>query len=99
MDLGLGGHNAYEAIRGGSSVIFGPDMANFQEVADDLLGMDAAMEVRDAHELGQHLQRLMSEPSMRIGMQDRSNEFASQDKRKREFVIDSLEKLLSRSKI
>ena len=46
-----GGHNPLEAAQLGCAIVHGPDMANFQSVADALAAEEGALSVRTAPEL------------------------------------------------
>lgn len=55
-------------------VVFGPHNMNFRESAEVLLRSGAAVQVRDAHELGAALQRLLGDPELRARMGDKGFE-------------------------
>lgn len=61
----VGGHNVLEASALGKPVIVGPHSFNFQEIMDALFAKGAALEVQNAHELGDLLIRLFDEPDLR----------------------------------
>jgi 3-deoxy-D-manno-octulosonic-acid transferase len=47
----IGGHNILEPARYANPIIFGSDMSNFQEIADEFLNNKAAIQVRNIEEL------------------------------------------------
>jgi 3-deoxy-D-manno-octulosonic-acid transferase len=58
----VGGHNVLEAAACRKPVFFGPYMANFQEIADQLKGSGGGIEVRDGRELGEKMTWLAQHP-------------------------------------
>ena len=98
MNLGLGGHNLFEAIRARSAVIHGPDMANFSEVTAKLNAMDAAIEIASPNELKQALFALAKNRDQRLAMVDAAQTMADQDKQSRDFVITTVQHLLTSAK-
>jgi 3-deoxy-D-manno-octulosonic-acid transferase len=60
-----GGQNPLEPARAGVPVLFGPGMDNFREIADALLAIGGAFEVRDAEGLATVTARLMRDASER----------------------------------
>jgi 3-deoxy-D-manno-octulosonic-acid transferase len=67
---GRGGQNIVEAAAGGSPVIFGPHMQNFQTVARQFLSSGAAVQVRDPHELEVRLRELLRDSQLRSTIGD-----------------------------
>jgi len=60
-----GGQNPLEAARLDSSIMFGPDMSNFSEIASDLLENKAALQIKDGTELVKATHVLMTEINVR----------------------------------
>ena len=58
----VGGHNILEPARAGKAMVFGPYMRNFADEARALLAANAALQVRDVAELGEHITRLLTDP-------------------------------------
>lgn len=58
----VGGHNILEPARAGKAMLFGPYMRNFADEARALLAADAAVQVRDVTDLGEHITRLLDDP-------------------------------------
>jgi len=69
-----GGHNMLEPALRRKPVVFGPHNMNFRESAEVLLRSGAAVQVRDRHELGEALQRLLGDPELRSRMGDKGFE-------------------------
>ena len=68
----VGGHNVLEPARHGKPVVFGPHMANFKALAEQLKHADAAIEVRDAEELARVLIDLIRDAQRRRELGDRA---------------------------
>lgn len=64
----VGGHNVLEPAALGRPVLFGPHMHNFLPARELLLGRGAALELSDASELGEAVQRMLSSPAERARM-------------------------------
>ena len=58
----VGGHNILEAAAFGKPVFFGPHMANFKEIADQLLRSGGGIEVKSGEDLGQKMTQMLSHP-------------------------------------
>jgi 3-deoxy-D-manno-octulosonic-acid transferase len=63
-----GGHNILEPARYHKPVLFGPNMSNFQSVAEQMKQSGAAIEVGDADDLAQALVSLLADTSRRHRM-------------------------------
>jgi 3-deoxy-D-manno-octulosonic-acid transferase len=65
-----GGQNPIEPGALGKAMIFGPNMQNFQAIANSFLSERGAVQVRNAEELEQSLARLLADPVERrqLGM-------------------------------
>ena len=59
-----GGHNILEPARHRKPVIFGPHMENFRDIARLFLDGAAAIQVRDATELGRTVSKLLSDTAL-----------------------------------
>lgn len=66
----VGGHNVLEPARLGKPILFGPFMANFRAVAEELKEKGAAMEVRGAADLARALIELLVNAEKRRQMGD-----------------------------
>lgn len=74
--VNIGGHNVLEPARYGKPVLFGPHMANFKEIAEQLKREGAAIEVRDADELARVFIDLMQNAERRRDLGKRAAEVA-----------------------
>jgi 3-deoxy-D-manno-octulosonic-acid transferase len=72
--IDAGGHNILEPARYHKPVLFGPNMGNFQTVAEQMKQTGAAIEVGDANDLAQALVSLLADANRRRRM----GEMASQ---------------------
>lgn len=61
----LGGHNVLEASAAETAVVFGPHMFNFAAIADQLVQHAAGIQVANADELAEVVQRLLADPNLR----------------------------------
>ena len=61
----IGGHNLLEPAAMGVPVLTGPELANFEEVAEVLRGADALVEVVDDRALAAALAKLFADPAER----------------------------------
>ncbi len=66
--VNAGGHNVLEPARWQRPILFGPHMANFQAIADDLLNAGAALQVRSATDLAETVAALLSDAEKRRRM-------------------------------
>jgi 3-deoxy-D-manno-octulosonic-acid transferase len=71
-----GGHNILEPARLEKPILFGPHMANFQSIAEDMKRSGAAIEVRDAEELAHALMGLLDDAAERRRMGERAAQVA-----------------------
>lgn len=71
-----GGHNLLEPARFEKPVLFGPYMANFKSIAEEMKRSGAAIEVRDAAALSSALVDLLVDPGTRHRMGERASEVA-----------------------
>ena len=60
-----GGHNILETAVFGKTIVFGPHMQNFKEIADTFLSHDAAIQVHTARGLEDALLALLTDPVRR----------------------------------
>ncbi len=94
MNLGLGGHNAFEPLRAPTCLIFGPDMANLRRVADDLIATGAARQIDDGQALTDVVASLLDSPEQQSAMMAAAERFSLQDQRRSQAVLAALRALL-----
>jgi 3-deoxy-D-manno-octulosonic-acid transferase len=92
-----GGHNVIEPAAAGKPVLFGPHMANFQEIADAFTGVGAAIQISGSTELVSALERLFAEPGLRASMGARARTLAIENRGAAEKTIAVARRLLARS--
>lgn len=63
-----GGHNLLEPAALGRAVVTGPHFFNFTEITQRFLAAEAAMEVKNSHELAQAIKLLLGDPQKRSEM-------------------------------
>ena len=63
-----GGHNPLEAAQLDCAVLYGPDMANFQAIADELAAAKAALACEDEAALESAVARLLSDDGARLAL-------------------------------
>ena len=61
----VGGHNVLEACASGVTVLFGPNMFNFQDISNQVLANGAGVQVLDSKELASVVVKLVNDPVMR----------------------------------
>ncbi len=71
-----GGHNLLEPARLGKPILFGPSVANFEEIARHLLAERAALQIPDRGALRKEAERLLGDSSARRLLGDRAREAA-----------------------
>lgn len=87
--LPIGGHNPFEAVQSGATVLSGPHVANFAETYTDMKRLGAMRFVTDAPELTKDLHRLLSSDRTRRAALQAARDFV-QDK------SDDLSKIAAR---
>jgi len=85
-----GGHNPIEPAQLGSAIIFGPNMTNFAEIADELLLNGAAIQVHSPSELALRIEQLMSMPREAFALANTARAFVED----RRGVLDGVMQLL-----
>jgi 3-deoxy-D-manno-octulosonic-acid transferase len=63
-----GGHNPLEAAQLDCAILYGPDMANFQAIADELAAAKAALACEDEAALESAVARLLSDDGARLAL-------------------------------
>jgi len=76
-----GGHNVMEPARFGKPVLFGPHMANFSRIAEDLKRAGGAIEVYGKDDLTRELSRFLSDRACAERAGERAYEVVKSDRR------------------
>jgi len=74
---GEGGQNPLEPARLGASVLFGPHMGNFADIADRMRASGAAKQVADEGDLVAALQQRLADPELMAREGEQAKRFAS----------------------
>ena len=74
--LPFGSHNLIEACAAGKPVLLGPSTYNFEEAAARAIAAGAALHVKDAHQLMEEAQRLLSGPDIAARMAEAARAFS-----------------------
>jgi 3-deoxy-D-manno-octulosonic-acid transferase len=74
-----GGHNILEAAAVGVSVMFGPYMVNFKEIARGVLSHNAAIQCQNKDELVNSILALYEQPAYREALAEKGMEFVRQN--------------------
>jgi 3-deoxy-D-manno-octulosonic-acid transferase len=87
-----GGHNLLEPARVRRPVLFGPYMANFAAIADEMKRKGGGIEVRGVEDLVREITDLVSDTDKRLAMGERAYRVAADEHR----VGERTSELLSR---
>lgn len=68
-----GGHNLMEPAYFNNVIIFGPDMSNFQNIADDMIRNKAALQINDSSKLEEKVENFCSEKYKKEAMEFSNN--------------------------
>jgi 3-deoxy-D-manno-octulosonic-acid transferase len=94
-----GGHNPVEAAQFANAVLFGPDMRNFSEIADQMVSAGAAWRLQNGTELQTALQKLLGEQATRNAMGTAAQSFAQRQSAILDRVMEELTPLLDEALI
>jgi 3-deoxy-D-manno-octulosonic-acid transferase len=89
-----GGHNVLEPAVHGKPIVFGPHMQNFAEIAETFLNNRAALEVRDARELGEVCVRLIGDPVERARLGAAARALVEANRGARPRTLEAIDQLL-----
>jgi 3-deoxy-D-manno-octulosonic-acid transferase len=96
MDGRRGGQNMIEPAAYGAAVLFGPHVWNFRETAEQLVQRRAALQVSDAVELEESLERLLSDPAERQQLGEAAQRYVQEQQGATERTLDLLDELLGK---
>ncbi|MDD4913744.1 MAG: lipid IV(A) 3-deoxy-D-manno-octulosonic acid transferase [Methylococcales bacterium] len=88
----VGGHNILEPAAVGVPVLFGPQMFNFQEIANRMLAAAAALQCADEQAIADAVLRLYADPGLSRGMTDNARSFISQNQGATARIADLLDR-------
>lgn len=91
---GRGGQNIIEAAVTGAPVLFGPEMRNFEAVADAFVRAGGAVQVRDESELRDALAELLADAERRREIGARARQVIAENAGALERTVDALGGLL-----
>lgn len=92
-----GGHNLLEPAFWGKPILFGPHMQNFAEIARLFLETGAAVQVRDAEELGRRMLELLDDDSRRRELGERAKQTLERESGATERVLEHVRDALGHS--
>ncbi len=92
-----GGHNLLEAAALGKGVVFGPQMFNFAEISAMFLTQGAGIQVENADELADVLQRLLQDAALRDELGVRGRRLVEQNRGALERVMLIVEREIRHS--
>ena len=98
LDGRRGGQNMIEPAAYGSAVLFGPHVWNFRQTVDQLLELNAAIQITDADALEQQVIRLLNDAEERQALGNRAKAFVTTQQGATVRTIDWLTDLLSTTK-
>jgi 3-deoxy-D-manno-octulosonic-acid transferase len=91
-----GGHNLLEPARVRRPVLFGPYMANFAAIADEMKRKAGGIEVRGVEDLVREITDLVSDTDKRLAMGERAYQVAADEHRVGERTSELLSRYLQR---
>jgi 3-deoxy-D-manno-octulosonic-acid transferase len=97
LDGKRGGQNMIEPAGCGAAVLFGPHVWNFRDVSQRLVEVDGAVQVADAKELEEWVERLLASRDERALLGRAGRQFVLSQQGATERTIDLLTPLLGRS--
>jgi 3-deoxy-D-manno-octulosonic-acid transferase len=86
----VGGHNILEAAAVGVPVMFGPYMANFKEIAEEVLKCEAAIQCRNEEEIAEAVLKLYNQPDYRSALVAKSKRFLNDNQGAIDKICDRL---------
>jgi 3-deoxy-D-manno-octulosonic-acid transferase len=89
-----GGHNLLEPAQFDNAIILGPDMNNTQNIADEVLGRGAAVQISNEQELRQQVKLLLSNPDEMLKMSQTAKKYVDENKGALEKYMSEIEKFI-----
>ena len=86
----VGGHNILEALAVGTPVLFGPYMANFKDIAQGVLLLDAAKQCQNKNEIISAIAELHADAAYRQSLAEKGKAFVRQNQGVIVRIIDVL---------
>jgi 3-deoxy-D-manno-octulosonic-acid transferase len=86
----VGGHNLLEPARARRPILFGPYMANFAALADEMKERGGGIEVRDTEDLVRAITDLLNDSNKRLAMGETAYRVATDDGRVGERTVGLL---------
>ncbi|MEI8572703.1 3-deoxy-D-manno-octulosonic acid transferase [Methylomonas sp. LW13] len=90
----VGGHNVLEPAAIGVPVLFGPEMFNFQEIAERILALEGAIQCRDSQSLSDAVLRLYRDVAFRNRLIDNGRLFVENNQGATKRVVGLLAQCL-----
>ncbi|WP_415878736.1 lipid IV(A) 3-deoxy-D-manno-octulosonic acid transferase [Methylomonas sp. TEB] len=90
----VGGHNVLEPAAIGVPVLFGPEMFNFQEIAQRILALEGAIQCRDSQSLTDAVLRLYRDVAFRNRLIDNGRSFVENNQGATKRVVGLLAQCL-----
>jgi 3-deoxy-D-manno-octulosonic-acid transferase len=91
----LGGHNPIEPAQLGCTIVYGPSMFNFAEIAQELEAAGAAVRLNGVDDLAETVAQLLLDPEARIHQAGAARLVAERNRTVIDRVFESLEPLLA----
>jgi 3-deoxy-D-manno-octulosonic-acid transferase len=91
----VGGHNILEPLAVGVLVIFGPYMDNFKEISEQVIKIDAAIQIHSVNELIETLEFVYTHEQYRKSVIKNGYLFLSENKGAKNFTFNEIKNILS----
>lgn len=95
--VAAGGHNPMEPAAFGATIMFGPDMRNFADMADAMVKAGAAMQVKSGGQLTAHVAHVLAAPDEQQKYGHAAMDYATKERAVLARVMAELEPLLSKA--
>jgi 3-deoxy-D-manno-octulosonic-acid transferase len=90
-----GGHNLLEPAQFNNAIILGPDMSNFQNIADEVLDRGAAVQINNVHELEEQVKLLLvNSDDLLQKMSQNAKQYVDENKGALEKYMSEIEKFI-----